>query len=551
MASNKPKPRNIPSSSSPDKLPETRKPPPSTIGNANSIQKWTAQDDDDDDPWAAEYQRRLEEKKEERKARRKSKKNKNAVRYIDWDAVYDPEKPTNPKDYKGSEEQAQAEGDWKQRLHAHQFKLWQKREPSEDEGMDRDTPRYRKHPPMSTFMSKVTEHGTGGFAPPTNYNFAPPAELDAAVREQPTPPADDDDDDYYEPPPVAYEPPPVATVYDDPTGEDAYARRMRMSGISTATNDPPPPTSVNESSAPPPQPAGMSRLPPPPVESPPPVLGQQFVAQTQSAPTPPAQMGAIISREPVRYIPPQSSPPVSAAASATISRAPVRYDVPAKPSPPPAEDEDTEAEQSHGGLGLGAAADVPQDDEPSPAPDEDAPRSNRPGQKGFAKRLLQKYGWQEGEGLGATGSGITTALRHQTQKRKKRPDAEGGGWANPAAMGRIVGGKKRRTEDEEGGQWSIVVKLEGILDGVDVDHAVSEGNLMQQIGDKMSEYGQVERLFIDRSKEGTEPVFVKFTSALSAYRAVQASNGTDFLANGRMARAGFFDAEKFEQGDYD
>ncbi|KAJ9619540.1 hypothetical protein H2203_008319 [Taxawa tesnikishii (nom. ined.)] len=490
VASNKPKPRNIPSSSSPDKLPETRKPPPSTIGNANSIQKWTAQDDDDDDPWAAEYQRRLEEKKEERKARRKSKKNKNAVRYIDWDAVYDPEKPTNPKDYKGSEEQAQAEGDWKQRLHAHQFKLWQKREPSEDEGMDRDTPRYR------------------GFAPPTNYNFAPPAELDAAVREQPTPPADDDDDDYYEPPPVAYEPPPVATVYDDPTGEDAYARRMRMSGISTATNDPPPPTSVNESSAPPPQPAGMSRLPPPPVESPPPVLGQQFVAQTQSAPTPPAQMGAIISREPVRYIPPQSSPPVSAAASATISRAP-----------------------SHGGLGLGAAADVPQDDEPSPAPDEDAPRSNRPGQKGFAKRLLQKYGWQEGEGLGATGSGITTALRHQTQKRKKRPDAEGGGWANPAAMGRIVGGKKRRTEDEEGGQWSIVVKLEGILDGVDVDHAVSEGNLMQQIGDKMSEYGQVERLFIDRSKEGTEPVFVKFTSALSA--------------------AGFFDAEKFEQGDYD
>jgi len=153
--------------------------------------------------------------------------------------------------------------------------------------------------------------------------------------------------------------------------------------------------------------------------------------------------------------------------------------------------------------------------------EEDAPRSNRPGQKGFAKRLLQKYGWQEGQGLGASGSGITTILRHQTEKRKKRPDAEGGGWAAPAAMGRIVGGKKRKTEDdndEPAQQWSIVAKLEGMLEGLDVDREMQEGNLMQDIGDRMGNYGVVERLFIDRSKPGNEPVFVKFTSALSAFR---------------------------------
>lgn len=152
---------------------------------------------------------------------------------------------------------------------------------------------------------------------------------------------------------------------------------------------------------------------------------------------------------------------------------------------------------------------------------DDEPRSNRPGQKGFAKRLMAKYGWKEGQGLGADNSGITTILRHQTQKRKKRPDAEGGGWAQPAAMGKIVGGKRQKMDDDNDAaehRFSLVAKFEGIIDNMDLDHAIQNENLMQTLGESMAAYGHVERLYIDRAKTGKEPVFVKFTSSLSAYR---------------------------------
>lgn len=179
-------------------------------------------------------------------------------------------------------------------------------------------------------------------------------------------------------------------------------------------------------------------------------------------------------------------------------------------------------DQSQAGTGLGHG-----NEESSPsgsasatnqADPGDAARSNRPGKSGFAMRMMKKMGWEEGEGLGADGSGITTHLRHQAEKRKRLPDSEGGGYAAPA-IGRIVGGKRNKIEGKDDGPtWSIIVKLEGMLNGLDVDHEIQNGNLMQTIGERMGAYGVVERLYIDRSKSGQEPVFVKFTSELSAYR---------------------------------
>jgi len=200
-----------------------------------------------------------------------------------------------------------------------------------------------------------------------------------------------------------------------------------------------------------------------------------------------------------------------------ISAAPVRYEKSIA-----AEEFAEDAPQ--GGLGSGQQADETQltEDGQEDDQDEEAPRSNRPGQKNFAKRLLQKYGWEEGKGLGASATGITTPLRHQTQKRKKRSDAEGGGWTNPAAMGKIVGGKRQKTDDDDDDAdeltWSIVAQFKGMVDGLDLDYEISEENLMQRIGDKVGEYGVVERLYIDRRDTEKRAVFVKFTSALSAYR---------------------------------
>lgn len=259
-------------------------------------------------------------------------------------------------------------------------------------------------------------------------------------------------------------PPPPAQVPDDPTGEDAYARRLQMSGMQAPVGTGPPP--------------------------------------------PPAR--------PMDTIQPSS---------ATISRAPVRYTLP----PPPEDIPASEAE-----LEEVFAKEKPVEDEA----EGDGQRSLRPGQKGFAERLLSKYGWTKGSGLGATGSGIVNPLQVKVEKQKKRPDSEGGGFATPAGRGKIIGGTRKTAEDEgKFGRMSEVVVLKGMLNGMDLDAELEGGNLMQEIGEECSEkvslyricsicltfltpeqYGNVERVFIARDSEPPVPVFVKFTNQLSALR---------------------------------
>lgn len=166
--------------------------------------------------------------------------------------------------------------------------------------------------------------------------------------------------------------------------------------------------------------------------------------------------------------------------SATISRAPVRYTLP----PPPEEIPASEAE-----LEEVFAKEQPTEGDGEPA--EDAPRSLRPGQKGFAERLLSKYGWTKGSGLGASGEGIVKPLQVKVEKQKKRPDSEGGGFATPAGRGTIIGGKRKGGEDTgKFGPMSEVIVLRGMLDGMDLDtelHDSEGGGLMQEIGEECNE----------------------------------------------------------------
>lgn len=183
---------------------------------------------------------------------------------------------------------------------------------------------------------------------------------------------------------------------------------------------------------------------------------------------------------PSEYIPPPPTrsldtfqPP-----SATISRAPVRYTLP----PPPEDIPASEAE-----LEEVFAQEQPAEAESG----EESQRSLRPGQKGFAERLLSKYGWTKGSGLGATGSGIVKPLQVKVEKQKKRPDSEGGGFATPAGRGTIIGGKRKGGEDTgKFGPMSQVIILRGMLDGMDLDaelHSGEGGGLMQEIGEECSE----------------------------------------------------------------
>ncbi|OCL14269.1 hypothetical protein AOQ84DRAFT_371420, partial [Glonium stellatum] len=241
--------------------------------------------------------------------------------------------------------------------------------------------------------------------------------------------------------------------------------------------------------------------------------------------------------------PPPPQPP------ATISRGPVRYNLPAPSAEIPASEEELEetlAEDDTSAVGT------PKE---SPA---DAPRSNRPGQAGFAQRIMAKYGYVKGKGLGANESGIINALQVQVEKRKKLPDSEGGGFADRGGKGKIVGGKKAKgTEEKEGkfGPMSDVVVAWGMVDGLNLEEEMSsaDGGIRQKIGDACQEkYGRVERVFVhENSTASSIPVFVKFTSQLSALRAVTALDDSDFKFNDNEVRARFYNSEKFEQGVYE
>ncbi|KAH8596528.1 hypothetical protein B0O99DRAFT_510277 [Bisporella sp. PMI_857] len=258
------------------------------------------------------------------------------------------------------------------------------------------------------------------------------------------------------------------------------------------------------------------------------------------------------SKSPILHPTQRELVPREASLAASISRAPVRYNLP----PPPEEIPSSEAELE---KALAAEPDGDSGDlaEPGNERTMDEPRSLRPGQKGFAQRLMSKYGWSKGKGLGADGTGIINALSVQVEKRKKKSDAEGGGYREPGGRGKIVGGRKNVPENSSDtgkfGAMSEVIVLRGIVDGMDLDEEVDgsgDGGLMQEIGDECAEkYGRVERVYIDKHGSGSAKVFVKFTSQLSALRAVNALEGRVF--NGNTISALFYDLEVFEKGIYE
>jgi len=106
---------------------------------------------------------------------------------------------------------------------------------------------------------------------------------------------------------------------------------------------------------------------------------------------------------------------------------------------------------------------------------EDQPRSNRPGQQGFAERLMSKYGWKKGTGLGADSSGIVQPLHVKVSKGKEKK-----------GTGQIIDRNKKRQEEQEGkfGKMSEVVVLKRMVDGMEDEDL---GVLMQEIGDECAE----------------------------------------------------------------
>ena len=547
------------SASSPEKQGLGSTPQQQPTVQRSNFEDWIGEDDD--------YYHQDQRARDERRSKKKKNKNKGQgqeSRVLDWDDIYDPTLPNNYVDYKGSEEQHREIRDWKARLYYHQLK--EARKQGKNGAANSDESEERPRPTNSTCVPidccHIADRLAGMFAPPQNLNFAPPSFDD----NPPPPPVDDDDGDYYTMPvnrqeqrnPDTYEQPPPfspSAVPDDESGEDAYMRRMRMSGMLPDQPAPPPPASANPS-APTPPPSVMkpdADMEAKRAEAQAKIAAFKAKLQKKSdtspavvpatAPESAAVATSMLQTDIPVEQPPPPPPPPEDESGPTISRAPVRYDVPPPPAATSAASDTvmTEAGEAHSETSEAGQAGM-----------------NRPTKKGFAERLMKKMGWEKGQGLGAQGEGITTALVGKADKRKKRGDAEGGGWAQPKNMGKIVGGKRRKlaedetesTQDARFGKMSEVIKLDGMLNGLDVQKEVEENNLMQEIGDEMgNKHGNVERVFIWREEMGgNNEVFVKFTSQLGALRTVNETDGMTFAENDVVAR--FWDAEKFEKGEY-
>lgn len=480
----------------------------------------------------------------------KNKKNKKFEEEdeVDWDAIYDLAKPSNLARYQGSTEQDAERAEWTH------FLKWHRDTAAKQTKVQKPEPRNSM--PTFTHIQTITDRFPDMFAPPAGLNFAPPVMDDAPPPNND--PMDIDDDEYY-PPPASESSPNFnsgaphqaaapSVVPDDPTGDDAYMRRMRLSGMAYPVNPQGSSEPTSQQSLPvAPQPSNPA---PSTTVTPPVNLAAQMAAakaklaaakakidaqhaqssiSTGPSPTPPAQVAALS--------PPP--PPMQPQDTSTIAKAPVLYNL---------QDAQVDAlvDRQMGQAQLGQAS-----ASHSPAPVQQPSKVS--GQKGFAERMMAKMGWEKGQGLGAKGEGITTAIIAQQTKRKRKSDKEGGGWM--PSTGKIVGGKKRNvqsTADDEGefGNISNIVKLQGMLDELDVTHEIEENNLQQEIGEQFSkDYGAIERLFIWREQNGgNNEVFVKFTNQLSALKACGGTNEMTFAGNPVKAR--FFDAVKFENGEY-
>lgn len=124
----------------------------------------------------------------------------------------------------------------------------------------------------------------------------------------------------------------------------------------------------------------------------------------------------------------------------------------------------------------------------------------------FAERMMSKFGWEAGKGLGADESGMTAALRvsraHTPSSKKGKGKSNEGDVPVPTGMaagakGRntiVDSGRQGRVADQAermGGEPSRVVLLTNLCGINDVDD-----DLGGEVAEEANKFGVVERCFV-------------------------------------------------------
>lgn len=166
----------------------------------------------------------------------------------------------------------------------------------------------------------------------------------------------------------------------------------------------------------------------------------------------------------------------------------------------------------------------------------------------FASKIMSKYGWEEGKGLGKASQGISTAL--SVEKTSKR----GGKIVNMAAEQEQQA--EQEAEQEKQKEQSMLELMKNPCKVVLLQNMVGPGDvdeeLEPEVAEECAKYGEVAKCLIFEIPHGVPEeeavrIFVEFARVESAIKAVVDLNGRFF--GGRMVRASFYSEERFSKFD--
>ncbi|CAO3587295.1 unnamed protein product [Absidia cylindrospora] len=162
----------------------------------------------------------------------------------------------------------------------------------------------------------------------------------------------------------------------------------------------------------------------------------------------------------------------------------------------------------------------------------------------MAWKMMNKYGWQEGQGLGRDANGIREALQVQAR-------GDGSGVILPQKTVPSTRQPQQQQRQQRHQQLSIVspvVVLKNLVGPGEVDDL-----LQQETADECQKYGHVEQCLIYEVPDGRVKdeeavrIFVKFSHLQSAINAISDMNGRYF--GGRVVSAETYDQDRFDKLD--